>query len=185
MIGSALLTSNSSKWNTPPHIVERVVLTLGRIDLDPCADEALSIPAARHYTIHDDGLAQPWSGRTYMNPPYGRQIARWVEKLDAAFQAGSVTQAVALLPNRTDTRWYRRISYVPKVELHGRLHFSNSKHAAPFPSVIFAFGVDQRRLLQHFGDIGTFWLPVNAEPVPVFDPRLTGAAESGCCGASA
>mgnify|MGYP000612130929 CR=1 FL=1 len=57
-----------------------------------------------------------------MNPPYGKQIAKWVDRLSLAYLAGEIDQALALLPNRTDTRWYRRISYAPKVELHGRLH---------------------------------------------------------------
>ncbi len=49
------------------------------------------IPAKRFYTMGDDGLAQPWDGRVWMNPPYSAPI-EWVERF---IEHGN---GIALLP---------------------------------------------------------------------------------------
>lgn len=71
-------TTNNDEWLTPPSIVE----ALGPFDLDPCSP--VNRPwdtAAKHYTKEQDGLAQPWEGRVWLNPPYGRETFKWLEKL--------------------------------------------------------------------------------------------------------
>ena len=87
----------SEEWLTPPAIVE----ALGPFDLDPCA--SLNRPwdtAVKHYTVEDDGLSQPWKGRVWMNPPYGRETSKWLKKL-AEYGNG-----IALIFARTDTRMF-------------------------------------------------------------------------------
>lgn len=70
----------------------------------------------------------------YMNPPYGKEIIKWVKK---AAESPAVT--VALLPARTDTRWFKMYvePYASEIRfIQGRLRFSNSDSCAPFPSMI-------------------------------------------------
>ena len=57
---SVQFRSDSDKWNSPYHIVDRAVDLLGVIDLDPCSNSVSSpnVPARRHYTVADDGLSQ-------------------------------------------------------------------------------------------------------------------------------
>lgn len=89
----------SDEWLTPPEIIE----ALGPFDLDPCAP--VSRPwdtAAKHLTILDDGLAQPWAGFVWCNPPFGPLAGRWLARL-ADHGTG-----IALVPARTETRWFRR-----------------------------------------------------------------------------
>lgn len=160
-------TSNTPEWQTPPYIIERVIRVMGAIDLDPCSNGygSPNVPAARYYTIEIDGLAQMWHGRIYMNPPYGRAIDSWVEKLVLEYEARHVTQAIALLPARTDTRWMARLRGFPRCFLRGRLKFSAegampcSGHAngAPFPSVVVALGCDLGQFVAAFGDIGDIY----------------------------
>ena len=93
----------------------------------------------KHYTKLEDGLIQNWDNEiVFCNPPYGRQISKWVEK---AYNSSALT--VMLLPARTDTKWFHKWIYKKdsvKVEfLKGRLKFSNSKNFAPFPSMIVIF----------------------------------------------
>lgn len=75
-----------------------------------------------------------------MNPPYGRQIGRWVRKAYEEWRNNGTT-VVCLLPARTDTRWWR--DYVMQateiIFIVGRLKFGNSNNSAPFPSVIVVF----------------------------------------------
>jgi hypothetical protein len=51
-----------------------------------------------------NGLDLPWC-----NFPYGSHIAAWVEKLLAEYERGPVSEAVALVPARTDARWFGRL----------------------------------------------------------------------------
>jgi hypothetical protein len=93
-----LMSSDSGEWQTPPEVVESVVAALGAIDLDPCSNSGTpNVPAARHFTIADNGLDQGWRGRVYMNPPYGREIGPWIDKLARVLrqlpQAADVSEA--------------------------------------------------------------------------------------------
>jgi len=153
-------SSATGEWTTPPEILARVVQCLGAIDLDPCADAAHTVPAAHHITANADGLQQPWHGRVYMNPPYGRAIGVWIDKLIAEFDAGHVTAAIALVPARTDTAWFRHLDAWPIAFWHGRLHFGGASNAAPFPSALVGMGVPVDRLGASFGSVATIYRPV-------------------------
>jgi len=153
---AALMSTGNGDWQTPPEVIERVIAVLGAIDLDPCSNshDDPNVPAAKHFTEEDDGLAQEWRGRVYMNPPYGRVIGKWVEKLVEEFEAGRVTQAIALVPARTDTRWFKRFRAFPRCFVQGRLKFVGAAAGAPFPSAIIGVGVSVEALAEGFGDIG-------------------------------
>ena len=128
-------------WLTPPEIIR----ALGRFDLDPCAPRRRPWPTARcHYTVAEDGLRQAWFGRVWLNPPYGRQTARWLARLA---QHGN---GVALIFARTETRMY--FQYIWPVAqavlfLRGRLTFYNADGSKPgnsggAPSCLVAYGWD-------------------------------------------
>ena len=133
-------SSDSPHWNTPEHIVGLVRQVLGIIDLDPCSDELEhpNIPAQNHFTAAQDGLHQKWRGRVYMNPPYGRSIARWVEYLCQEFAEGRTTEAIALVPSRTDTKWFQLFAPFPKSFIHGRLRFGEAENTAPLPLMLLS-----------------------------------------------
>lgn len=71
-------TPNSWEWLTPPEILSK----LGSFDLDPCAPIRRPwATAENHYTIEDNGLLKPWFGRVWLNPPFGKYAADWIQKL--------------------------------------------------------------------------------------------------------
>lgn len=79
--------------------------------------------------------------RVFCNPPYGREIGKWVEK---AFRTNEDhgNLVVMLLPARTDTKWFHDYIY-HKAEIRfirGRLKFGDSKNSAPFPSMVVVYG---------------------------------------------
>ena len=85
------------EWLTPPEILA----SLGTFDLDPCSP--IKRPwdtAANHYTMNDNGLEQDWRGRVWLNPPFGREAAKWLRKMKA-HRCG-----IALLPARTETAMF-------------------------------------------------------------------------------
>jgi DNA N-6-adenine-methyltransferase Dam len=152
-------SSASPEWYTPPEIVERVLLVLGTPDVDPCSD-GKTIPARTHFTQSDDGLSRDWSGTVYMNPPYGRGIDDWIEKLRCEYVAGRVVAAIALVPARVDTEWFRKFQDFPVCFISGRLKFSGHDNSAPFPSAAVYLGIDRDRFYAAFSTIGVIWTAV-------------------------
>jgi phage N-6-adenine-methyltransferase len=150
-----LMTSNSPEWSSPRHVADAARIALGGcIALDPCAELARSIPATRHYTEADDGLAHEWRETVYLNPPYGRAISQWTRKLRREYAEGRVTAAVALLPARTDTAWWAELNVEVLCLIHGRLTFSNAGSNAPFPSVAVSLGPDPEAFSRSFAPLG-------------------------------
>ena len=83
-------------WLTPLH----VLVALGAFDLDPCAAPSPRpwATAKRHIELPENGLAADWCGRrVWLNPPYGKEAARWLAKL------ADHRNGIALIFARTDT----------------------------------------------------------------------------------
>lgn len=158
-------SSESVEHYTPKPFIDLVVDVLGRIDLDPSSNSHTepNIPAARHYTAVEDGLAQPWhsadhsASKIFLNPPYGRGLLRWVEKLKDEYECGNVAEALALLPGRIDTQWFRTLSDHYCCFLKGRLQFIGNPDPAPFPSIVFYLGQEPVRFFEVFGPQGDIW----------------------------
>jgi DNA N-6-adenine-methyltransferase (Dam) len=101
----------SDTWNTPAHIIALVRKLMGDIDLDPATNSAAQklIKAHRFFTRHDNGLAQPWEGRTWLRPPYSQPLLKqFIAKLINEYRAGRVTEAVVLTNNASETEWFKR-----------------------------------------------------------------------------
>lgn len=76
----------------------------------------------------------------FCNPPYGKEISKWVEKCSNEAKKPN-TKVVMLIPARTDTSYFHDFIY-NKAEIRfirGRVKFGNSKQGAPFPSMIVIF----------------------------------------------
>lgn len=131
-------SSKKQDWLTPKYLFDYFNETF-KFTLDPCAsaDNAL---CKKFYTEHDDGLSKSWENEhVFLNPPYGRDIGKWIEK---AYKESADNNAlvVCLLPARTDTHWfwdYCKHGFI--MFLQGRVKFSGHKNSAPFPSMIVVF----------------------------------------------
>ena len=100
------------EWYTPAPYIQAVHTVMGGIDLDPASSARANevVGATRYYTRADDGLAQPWSGRVFLNPPYGRKLVdQFSDRLVQGYQEGTVTEAIVLVNNATETTWFREM----------------------------------------------------------------------------
>ena len=136
-----LLSSKKMDWATPQDFFDKLNAEF-HFTLDPCADDQ-NHKCEKYYTEEQDGLSQDWSGeRVFCNPPYGRDVPKWVKKCVDETTTGDCELAVMLLHARTDTRWFHDYIYHKADEVRfvkGRLKFGGQKVNAPFPSMVVVF----------------------------------------------
>lgn len=129
-------SSERHDWETPQYIFDGLNAEFG-FDLDVCATDTTA-KCRRYFTKEFDALEQNWQGVCWMNPPYGRQIEKWMKKAFESAWSGSLV--VCLVPARTDTHWWHRYATRGEIRyLRGRLKFEGAANSAPFPSAIVIF----------------------------------------------
>jgi hypothetical protein len=143
------------EWITPQYVLD----ALCPFDLDPCAAVNQPWPtAAKHYTVQDNGLIQPWAGRVWCNPPYGSETAQW---LRLCHRHGD---AVALIFARTETAPFFECVWEKAdavLFLKGRITFHHvtgerAEHNGGAPSVLVAYGGAAARVLEYCSLPGKF-----------------------------
>jgi ParB family chromosome partitioning protein len=157
------------EWFTPIVYIEAARLALGAIDLDPASHAYAQayVRAEAFHTVEDDGLAQEWHGRVWLNPPYGREvIGLFVNKLIEELGNGRTTAAIMLTHNYTDTEWFHAAARYATALCFtlGRVKFvdSNGEPANPTQGqVFFYYGADTARFAENFARFG---LIVNPAP---------------------
>ena len=136
-----MFSSKTEEWATPQLFFDELNAKYN-FTLDPCADET-NHKCERFFTKQQNGLEQSWDGETvFCNPPYGRKTTPlWVKKCYTEVHDGNCPCVVALLPARTDTRWFHQyINHKAEVDfIKGRLKFGDGKNPAPFPSMVVVF----------------------------------------------
>ena len=103
--------------------------------LDVCATHENKKVEA-YYTEKDDGLSKRWSGTCWCNPPYGRDMPKWIQKAIDSAKHGVTT--VMLIPARTNTGWWHDL-VMPNFEIRfvrGRPKFNGGKYGLPFPLAV-------------------------------------------------
>jgi len=137
---SVHFSSVNMTWRTPWAVFDALNDEF-EFTVDGCASDGHLIE--RYWSESDEPLLRSWQDeRVFLNPPYGREIRRWMEKAWTEQHAAEVI--VGLVPSRTDTGWWH--DYVMKATeirfIRGRLSFEGvekanpESHNAPFPSSI-------------------------------------------------
>jgi hypothetical protein len=139
------------EWYTPSWLFD--ALGIG-FDLDPAHPQMVLswIPAANFYS--ERGESKPWTGRVWLNPPYGSLLPAFVDRM---CQHGN---GVMLTASRTETRWWQQAAHSADAVclLRERIHFirndglqARSSHA----STLFAWGDVSVEALR-FANLGWF-----------------------------
>ena len=143
-------------WLTPRNILK----PLGQFDLDPCAapEPRPWDTAATHIVEPQDGLGVAWNGRVWLNPPYGPRLIHWLGRL------ARHGNGIAFVFARTETVAFHQWVWPcarGMLFLKGRVSFCDrqgfiSKNSSGAPSVLIAYGVDNRDCLETCGLPGKF-----------------------------
>lgn len=142
----------SNTWFTPKKIIQ----SLGEFDLDPCTQSKRPFDTAKNHFEFDQGdcgLEKQWFGRVWMNPPYGRDIGKWLDKM---LMHGN---GVALVFSRTDTRWAQKhMDYADGVLfVKGRIYFISENLKVETNggsgSMLLAYGSENVKYLKNINGI--------------------------------
>lgn len=168
-----MVSSETNEWYTPGNVIELARTVLGDIDLDPasCADANDTVRAASYYDQEVNGLAQPWEGRVWLNPPYGKTCGRsnqdiWAEKLIAEYEGGNASAAILLVKAALGYAWFERLWYAyPTCFVRERIYFTpedGSKDGqAKAATAIMYLGSNVARFKAIFSAIGRVILPTD------------------------
>ncbi len=161
MINAAVMSSARQSWNTPECVLERV-RRVDAVGLDPCSNPSSIVGAKVEWSLEngDNGLIMPWGeyGLVFVNPEYGRGIGKWMAL--CAIEAVNHTEIIALVPARTDARWFNYAWSADAICFWtGRLRFLGAPSSAPFPSAVVYWGPRKYRFAAAFDSAGNVVLP--------------------------
>lgn len=129
------------EWYTPPEIIGK----LGVFDLDPCAAPVYlrPFPTAKFMNTRadGDGLRMNWHGRVWLNPPYGRGMDLWLQKL------AEHGNGIALINHAPDSKLWHETIYPSATGIFvykGRIKFlqlgSNNKKSPNIGNAFVCYG---------------------------------------------
>lgn len=152
---------SNNELYTPACYIDAARDVMGGIDLDPasCAYANQVVRAPRYYTQAENGLAQEWYGRVWLNPPYSRGAVKpFVNKLMADYRGGQVEQAIVLLlGNSCFNCYFDQLWSYPLCFKRGALHFYSEQKAAHrfgFGSIFVYLGARRERFREIFAAFG-------------------------------
>lgn len=157
--------SESTEWYTPVQYITAVRELMGAIDLDPASTAFANqvIRATHYYDKVTDGLSKPWTGRVFLNPPYGQGNGEsnqgvWSQRLIEQYTRGMTTEAVLLVNAVTERNWFQPLWDYPICFTNHRIAFYNDKLTPPAPThgnAFVYFGRQEKRFLSLFSTFGT------------------------------
>lgn len=161
------VSHSTNDWFTPPRYVEAAREVMGCIDLDPasCEEANRTVKASRYYTKKENGLMQPWYGRIWLNPPYGRTeqggaslLEHFTRHLIDQYQHGNVVEAIMLIPVNTATRWFDQLWQYPICFPPFRVRFvqagGGTANDISFGTCFVYLGPQEENFIKIFSHIG-------------------------------
>jgi phage N-6-adenine-methyltransferase len=159
--------SKTNEWYTPAWVIDLVRATFQNnvIDLDPASSHFANntVRANKFYAIHDDGLELPWYGSVFCNPPYGRFVSAWVNKMIHEYESGNIKEGILLVNANTSTKWFQRLFDYHVCFVTPRIAFidqdGNEQNSPPNANAIIYLGKDASRFEKAFSSRGRICSP--------------------------
>jgi hypothetical protein len=154
--------SGQIEWYTPSVYIESARKVMGSIDLDPASSTLAQkiVKAGQFFTSADDGLQYEWDGNIFLNPPFKMPLIKlFVSALCNSLEDNSVSQAVLLTNNNTDTSWWQRAASLASAVCFtsGRISFYGPGGESSSPTngqTFFYFGNQESVFVEEFKQYG-------------------------------
>lgn len=121
-------SSNSTEYQTPLDFFIKLH-TIFNFKIDAATTIKNPLGMDIFYTKIDDGLSCDWNGNTFINPPFGAGVLKWINKMKYEAQKHIDKVYVMLLPARVETKWFQDHIYGSELSdvylIKGRLCFVN------------------------------------------------------------
>jgi len=157
---TALLDSDSPDWWTPKKYIDAAHEVMGGIDLDPasCAEANKTVRAKKFYSRQDNGLDRSWQGRIFLNPPYGKECAEFIEKFFNDY-GSSFQEGIILVNSRaTDADWFQPLFEGVVCFTDHRIDFDSPGEkttSSTHGSCFVYFGPNEEKFAEIFSSFGS------------------------------
>ena len=170
-VAVTMFSSESNEYYTPSEYIEAARELMGGIDVDPASCEIAQriVKASVYYTKEDDGLSQRWSGRCWLNPPYGKigsesSQGHWGQQLLSRFETGEVSEGVLLVRSGVGYKWFEELwDAVPVCFIRERVSFIRADGSSAGQSkqgtALFYVGNNVAGFVEIFRKFGRIILP--------------------------
>ncbi|KGJ91576.1 DNA N-6-adenine-methyltransferase [Colwellia psychrerythraea] len=166
-----ITSRDSDSWYTPNIYTDMTRKVLGTIDLDPFSSSLANeyVKAERYFDADSNAFKQIWfkeQGTVFMNPPYSRKlIDKAVEIFLQNISDSSISQAVVLVNNATETKWFQSLTRksdalclvdkrIPFESFDGKHSSGNTRG-----QVFLYYGVNKKAFKKVFKEIGIIISP--------------------------
>lgn len=161
--------SRGDHYNTPWWVLEPIYDFAGYFSLDPCWNARSLVPADHLYGVKEDGLAQPWFGKVFYNPPYSRgNLWRWTQKAIWEYETGATDESFGLVPADTSAGWLQEA--MPRASAllfyKRRIRFVGAPGTPKFPSALLYHGPRPVAFEMALGHLGTVIRAGSYKPAP-------------------
>lgn len=130
--------SKSIEYSTPLKIIEPLIKEFD-LTKDVCASLE-NYKLTEYWTKTDDALSKDWIGNCWMNPPFDKNLGKWVKKAFFETEKNKGTK-VCLIPVRSNTKWWAEVSIKSEIRfINGEVNFNDEKRGLWLPLCIMIFG---------------------------------------------
>ncbi len=161
-IGSdKVLLSKDLEWWTPQIYIDAVHKVINKIDLDPasCDEANKTVKAKKYYSQENDGLLHEWTGKVFLNPPYGDRTPFFIEKFISEYEKGNIAEGIILVNSRaTDATWFQPLFDGLICFTNHRIDFDSPKEkltSSTHGSCFIYFGPNKKKFADIFSQFGS------------------------------
>lgn len=137
-LGNVKFSSDRVDYSTPIKLFTPINDEFN-LELDVCANNE-NHKLNSFFVKEDNALSKDWKGNCWMNPPFCKDLGKWVKKAHSETQKHGGTK-VCLIPVRSNTKWWAEVVKDAEVRfINGEVNFNEEPRGLWLPMCFLIFG---------------------------------------------